>query len=625
MPKKRERLRSRHFLFRHASTSKYFCEAEKEALKERICESVFRAQEKGATHIKTEDEGKKMNMKKKIIIPICSIIAILLLLLAVMLYRHFSPSTERMSLYKYFNVDKEQVEVVLGDKICDQKGFLNGKEIYLPYDTVKSVLNSRFYWDRNENLLLYTTPNAVIQASAGSKDCYTNNSKTTKEYEIVILKDDTVYIALDYIKEHTALNYKMYKKPQRVVVAYEYNKEKAYCKADTDCELRYRPSIKSTILQDIKKGAKLRVLEKENADTGFCKVMDQTGVAGYIKAKDLKDSYNEAATTDFVTDDYTHILKDKKINLVWHQVTNQTANGKLLDLLSATKGVNVVCPTWFATSDNEGNIDSLASDAYVTKAHQAGVEVWGLCNDFSPKMKIGKVLERTSRRQKLAKNLIAEAIRYSLDGINIDFENVKKDSGEDFIQFIREISIMCRNNGIVLSVDNYPLKSYNDYYNRTEQANVADYVITMAYDEYFSGSETAGPVSSLSYVQDSTESVLKQVPAAQAIIALPFYSRHWKETTKNGTVKLTSEACSMAYAQEILHDSKTKASWDEKTSMNYMEYTKGDTIHKMWIEDINSLEQKMKAVAAKKTAGVAFWKMGMEDKSVWDMIYRYNK
>lgn len=184
---------------------------------------------------------------------------------------------------------------------------------------------------------------------------------------------------------------------------------------------------------------------------------------------------------------------------------------------------------------------------------------------------------------------------------------------------------MCRNNGIVLSVDNYPLKSYNDYYNRTEQANVADYVITMAYDEYFSGSDTAGPVSSLSYVQDSTESVLKQVPAAQAIIALPFYSRHWKETTKNGNVKLTSEACSMAYAQEILHDSKTKASWDEKTSMNYMEYTKGDTIHKMWIEDINSLEQKMKAVAAKKTAGVAFWKMGMEDKSVWDMIYRYNK
>jgi len=65
MPKKRERLRSRHFLFGHASTSKYFCEAEKEALKERICESVFRAQEKGATHIKTEDEGKENEYEEK--------------------------------------------------------------------------------------------------------------------------------------------------------------------------------------------------------------------------------------------------------------------------------------------------------------------------------------------------------------------------------------------------------------------------------------------------------------------------------------------------------------------------------------------------------------------------------
>lgn len=40
-------------------------------------------------------------------------------------------------------------------------------------------------------------------------------------------------------------------------------------------------------------------------------------------------------------------------------------------------------------------------------------------------MKIGKVLGTTSKRQKLVKNLIAEAIRYDLDGINIDFENVK--------------------------------------------------------------------------------------------------------------------------------------------------------------------------------------------------------
>lgn len=566
-----------------------------------------------------------MSTKKKIVIPICVCILIGAILVGVALYKKFSPSTDKMSLTKYFNANKDEVEVILGDKIYEEKGIVQGKEIYLNLDTIKSVLNSRFYWDKNENLLLYSTPTAVISASAGSKDCFKNNSKTSKDYEIVTIQDDVVYVALDYVKEYTALDYKIYKNPQRVVVTYEYDKKKDYIKTDSDCKLRYKANIKSDILVDLKEEAKLRLLEKENEETGFCKVMDASGVIGYVRAKDLQKTYQEAAKTDFVAESYSHILKDEKINLVWHQVTNQTANGQLLNMLSTTKGVNVICPTWFATSDNDGSVDSLASDAYVTKAHQAGIEVWGLCNDFSPKMKIGKVLEKTSKRQKLAKNLIAEAIRYSLDGINIDFENVKKDSGEDFIQFIRELGIMCRNNGIVLSVDNYPLMSYNEYYNRKEQANVADYVITMAYDEFYSGSETAGPVSSLSYVEDSTKNVLEQIPANQAITALPFYSRHWKETTKNGNVKLSSEACSMAYAQEILSDAKAKATWDDKTSMNYMEYTKGNTVHKMWIEDINSLERKMKAVSESKIAGVAFWKLGMEDKSVWDMIYRYNK
>ena len=298
--------------------------------------------------------------------------------------------------------------------------------------------------------------------------CYQNNSKSNKDYEIVRVNGEKVYVALDYVKEHTALEYKVYNEPTRIVINNVFGEETDYIKTDSDCALRYQPDIKSDILVDLKENAKLRVIEKENKDTGFYKVMDKSGVTGYVRSKDLNQAYQEVKKTDFKEEKYSHILKDEKINLIWHQVMNQTANSGLLTVLSGTKGVNVICPTWFATSDNEGNIDSIASDTYVSQAHREGVEVWGLCNDFSPNMKIGKVLEKTSRRQKLAKNLVAEAIRYSLDGINIDFENVKKESGEDFIQFIREIGIMCRNNGIVLSVDNYPLRDYNEYYNRRE-------------------------------------------------------------------------------------------------------------------------------------------------------------
>ena len=547
------------------------------------------------------------------------------IIVGVILYQKFAPSKEHMKLAEYYKMEKDDVKVILEDEILEAEALYQDRQVYIDIELVKSSLNNRFYWDANESLLLYTTPNAVIQAEPGSKDCYKNNSKSSRDYEIVRVDTEHVYVALDYVKEHTALEYKVYSDPTRVVIKNEYGVERDYSKTDSESALRYKPDIKSDILVDLKENTEVRILEEENKDTGFCKVIDNSGVIGYIKAKNLTDAYQKEQKTEFREEEYTHILKDEKINLVWHQVTNQTANGGLLTLLSSTKGVNVVCPTWFATSDNNGNIDSLASDTYVSQAHREGIEVWGLCDDFSPDMKIGKVLGSTSKRQKLAKNLIAEAIRYSLDGINIDFENVRAESGEDFIQFIRELGIMCRNNGIVLSIDNYPVREYNQYYNREEQAKVADYVITMAYDEYYSGSEEAGPVSSISFVEDATQKVLEQVPAEQAIIALPFYSRHWQEKTKDGKVTLTSEACSMSYAQSILQDSGAKAVWDDKTGMNYLEYTSDKVLHKMWIEDINSLQVKMEAVADHETAGVAFWKLGLEDRSVWDMILKYNK
>ena len=328
-------------------------------------------------------------------------------------------------------------------------------------------------------------------------------------------------------------------------------------------------------------------------------------------------------TTDFQEEEYTHNLLGEKVNLVWHQVTNRTANNTLQDLISVTKGVNVVAPTWFKTIDNAGNISSIADYTYMERAHAAGLQVWGLCDDFDPGMKIGKVLSATSRRQRLAKNLMAEAIKYNLDGINIDFENVRQENGEDFVQFIRELGIMCRNNGIVLSIDNYPPASYSQYYNRTEQANVADYVITMAYDEYYSGSEEAGPVSSLKYVKDSVKNTIDQVPAEQVIIALPFYSRLWKETTKNGSAELSSEACSMRYASEIASGQGTGTVWDEEAGLDYIEYKSGGSLYKMWVENPKSLDLKMKAVTSGQAAGMAFWKLGMELPEVWDTVAKY--
>ena len=200
---------------------------------------------------------------------------------------------------------------------------------------------------------------------------------------------------------------------------------------------------------------------------------------------------------------------------------------------------------------------------------------------------------------------------------------MKKANGDDFIQFVRELGIMCRNNGIVLSIDNYPPASYSAYYSRNEQAAVADYVITMAYGEFYSGSKEAGPVSSISYVRNASENILKEVPANQSIIGLPFYSRLWKETTKNGETKLSSEACSMKYAEELISDAKAELKWNEQTGLEYAEYTKDNALYKIWLENSKSLAMKLKTVNSHKMAGAAFWKAGMEKKNVWDTIEKY--
>ncbi len=572
-----------------------------------------------------------MNKQKKLMIPFIALLVLAVIITAIaLLVRRYMPSNKEMPLDDYFKVSEGEMQVILQDQIYDTKALYEGDRIYVDFGMVHDYLNPRFYWDSGENQLLYTTSTAVISASVDSNDYYTNKSKASMDYPIVKVKGDTAYVALDYVKEHTALDYKKYDKPDRVVITYRYNEKADYAKAKKKAKIRYRASIKSDILVKLEENARVRVLEQGDSTksgdgnaSSFDKVMSADGVVGYIRKKDLGKIFQSEYTTDFKEEQYSHILKDGKVNLVWHQVTNSSANDGVLNLLNATKGVNVVAPTWFTVSGNHGEITSLASDTYVSRARSLGVDVWGVCNDFSNDSKIGKVLASTTTRQKLVKNLIAEAIKYSLDGINIDFEHVRKANGDDFIQFIRELGIMCRNNGVVLSIDNYPPTSYSMYYNRKEQAAVADYVITMAYDEHFAGSEEAGPVSSLNYVKDSTANTLKEVPAEQTIMALPFYSRLWKETTKDGKVKLSSEAYGMRSAKEVMVDAGAAFDWNDDSGMNYAEYTKDGVVYKMWLEDQTSLEEKMKVVSESKTAGYAFWKLGLEDSAVWDMIIKY--
>lgn len=566
-----------------------------------------------------------MNQKRvRIIVGIVMVLLAITISLSAVLLRKYAPSKERMSLDTYYNLTtEEEVAIILQDKIYEQKAILIDNVLYVDYDTVVNVLNKKFYFDSNENLLIFTTPTEVIKSNAGSKDYYINKSKKTMEYAITKLEGEKIYIALDFVKKYSNMKYEVYEAPNRVVIENKFG-EYLYANVKKNTQVRYRAGNKSEILTQVKKNDKVRFVDTaETAVNGFSKVMTKDGVIGYVKTSYVKKSYYETTINDFVEPDYTSIHKDYKINLVWHQVTNQSANNNLLNMLDGVKGVNTISPTWFSVISEEGDLSSLASNDYVNRAHNLGLEVWGLVNDFNENMKMHDLLSFTSKREKLVNNIIASAIQYDLDGINIDFEYIKKETALHYLQFLRELSIKCRNNGVVLSIDNYVPSDYSRYYDRAEQASVADYVITMAYDEHHGGSEISGSVSSYPFVKKGIEDTLLEVPKEKVIIALPFYTRLWKEVVKGDKVKVTSEAYGMGSAADLLKRNNADMEWDEQSKQNYGEFKENGGTFKMWLEDDKSFEEKMKLIKENDVAGVAGWKLGLQKSSVWDIIIKY--
>lgn len=551
---------------------------------------------------------------------------VVLIIVAVVIIKKYTPSNEVMELTKFYPVDKGKIMLVMQDEVYEEPGLYTDGMVYIDIKTIQSYFNHRFYWDANENILIYTTPNEIIRTEVGSKYYYINKSKTNVDYQIVKTKGDKTYIAVDYVKLFTNLEYKIYKKPNRIVFQYKWNEKYSYSEVKKEAALRTKDSIKSPILYNLKPGEKVYYVpadKKEKIDDAFTKVITKDGITGYIKVNRISEKATKTLENDYKEVNYTHITKDYKINMVWHQVTNIDANEGVLNLLNNTKGVTTISPTWFSVMDNNGNISSVANERYVQRVHNAGVEVWALCNDLDHKdVNMYELMSYTSRRERLINELIANAIKYNLDGLNIDFERITKDTGEHFIQFIRELSVKCRSNGIILSVDNYA-PGYSAHYDRKEQGEVVDYVVTMAYDEHTNASEESGSVSSISYFGDAIENTLKEVPAERTIIGLPFYTRLWKEVKAEGGVERTSQAYSMTQAENVMRDNNVKLKWDEKTKQYYGQYEKDNAVYKMWLEEEKSIEEKMKLVDKAKVAGVSGWKLSLEKPDIWNVILKY--
>ena len=512
------------------------------------------------------------------------------------------PTSKQMDLTEYYgqNADGEAA-LILGTQKLEQKALFSGNDVYLPLDVVSGYLNQRYYWDSENKKILYATPTSLTEEAA-SEQADGN----------VWLKDDTVYLKLDYVKKYTDIDSYIYEDPARVAIQYKFsNIQTVTVKKDT--AIRYRGGIKSEILTKIPKDTVLRLLD-EGED--WDQVATDDGYIGYIQKKKVGSADTTNYERDFKAEAYSYLTMDEPVNMVWHQVTSTDANSYFADAVQNMTGVNVISPTWFSVSDNDGNVSSLASGEYVMQAHEKGLKVWGLIDNFSENMSTTTVLSKTSSRQNLENQLVTYALKSGLDGINIDFESLSEDVGIHFLQFLRELSIQCHENNLVLSVDNPVPEDFTSHYDRTEQGKVVDYVIIMGYDEHYVGSD-AGSVASLPWVEQGVKDTLAEVPAKRTILAIPFYTRLWK-TTDGGA--LTSEAIGMDQAQQVISENGAETYWDKTTSQNYGTYEGDGATYQIWLEDAQSVAEKVKLISKYELAGVAEWKLGFENSGIWSVI-----
>ncbi len=562
-------------------------------------------------------------LKIKIIVStllICGIITFL----GLKLVDKYTPSETMRALDNYYDVAPDEAVVLLENEIYAERALLRDGGIYLTLDTVDSLFNDGFYLDEAEQLLSYTLPEELIRVEAGKPYYYSNKETKELPHPAFLNLEGVYYLSLDFTAMVSDFTYAFYENPNRVVIHHQWIDFLYYDTVEAETPIRFEPDIKSDILRVVPAGEKLYYIG--GTGTGgrsFFKVMTRDGIYGYVQKKFLGESYYDAMQSVYTEPEYTHITMDEKVMLGWQQVTVAKANENLEQLVETAKEMNVISPTWYRLIDTEGNISSLANESYVQRAHDLGLQVWALIDNFDQNVSTYELLVSSETRAVLIDNMMAEAAKYGFDGWNIDFETLESKTGPHYIQFIKELSVRCRQEGIVLSVDNYVPASYNEFYDLEAQGKVVDYVIIMAYDEHYSGSETAGSVASLGFLKKAVNDTLKKMPKERIVMAIPFYTRLWAEQEADGAVKLSSEALTMNGAKDVLSRNKVTAQYDEASGQNYAEYKKNGITYKIWMEDMDSLHERLKVIAGADVAGMAAWRLGFETEQVWPVIEAY--
>jgi len=536
------------------------------------------------------------------------------------------------ALYYYFVQEDigyaaEDTLIVYGSGVCsaEHEPVLRDGELYLPVEFVQAFIDPYLFWEPSSNRLTVTTPTRVIRMRTDELTYYVNNDALALPLSAISINGNA-YLPVKLLME-------LY----HVEIA--YHEDTRIATVDDLAVLRQHGQVdKATVLREAadKKSGGLQKLTPEDSFIVYDKTADFTavrlanGLLGYLptKAIVLTDVLGGVPAPEEPPLPPRTFTGNGKINLLWDQVTTAAASANA-ERRIAYKGLDVISPTWFSFDAEtlNGDIVSIADKGYVDWAHENNLQVWALITDNFNEDVSHAILSDAEKREHVIRQLLALCATYELDGINIDFENVRAADSAYYIQFLRELAPFLKAQGAVLSVDMYVPKPFNLYYNRTEVAKAADYIIIMGYDEHYAGSPAAGPVASINFVHEGIVETLKEADKTQIILGMPYYVRVWREEMTAEGLSVTSRAYGMNYARQIFEEQNAEIMWDVETKTSYSEYTaeeNGKTVrYRVWLEDELSIAEKLKFVTQYDLAGIAGWKKGLEKEEIWDLLYTY--
>lgn len=486
--------------------------------------------------------------------------------------------------------------------------------IYISEEDIENYFDGEIHYDSQYNQIITTSETKVAALPINSKTIEINSSRITI-YAGAIQRDDKYYLPFSEISKNVYNIETSYIKETNTVVAVSLDRELVYANSNKKNKVKYKPTIFSKSVDTIERGDTVTIVksEEEEIPEGWTKVTTERGKIGYVKSNTLVNS--QTMRNDLEIENQI----DGNISIVWDYINNSfpNRNGKI-------EGVNVVSPTLISLKKlGQGELDTrLGTNAenYVTWAHNNGYKVWVLASNESMKDTTSEIVNDYKLREKFINNVIDIVVKYNFDGVNLDFENIYMKDKDAYTRLIIELAPRLKELGKVLSVDVTAPDGSEDWslcFDRNKIAKVADYIVFMGYDQHGTSSKEPGTVAGYNWVETNLVKFIEreEIDPNKIILGMPFYTRIW---AVDGD-EFTSKVVFMNETYTSL-PTNTKTTWLEAEKQNYAEYTKGNKTYKIWIEDTDSITEKLNLVNQYNIAGAAYWRKGMESEKVWDII-----